>query len=225
MRAGVDSGTLDRRSRNPDPSPVEGAPVPQRFRSALLIGPPGAGKGTQGTLLGKIPGYFHHASGDIFRNLSPDTPEGKTFFEYSSKGLLVPDDVTIDVWKANIRARIVVGDFNPASELLILDGIPRNANQAALMEEHIDVRAVVHLVCPDEDAFVERLKLRAKKEKRLDDAKEEVIRKRFEVYKDETRPVLEYYPNDLIKDVDAMGPIPVVLQRCLEILNGIEPNV
>ncbi|GAB4545170.1 MAG: adenylate kinase [Phycisphaerales bacterium] len=193
----------------------------QRFRSALLVGPPGAGKGTQGELLGQLPGFFHHSSGDVFRNLSPDTPEGKTFYEYSTKGLLVPDDVTIDVWRANIEAQRVIGAFKPNQELLILDGIPRNANQAKLMDEHVDIVRVVHLVCPDEDAFVERLKQRAKKQNRLDDAKEDVIRKRFEVYKEETRPVLEHYDSSLIEDVDAMGPIPLVLQRCLEALNPV----
>jgi adenylate kinase len=195
--------------------------VSSRFRSVLLIGPPGAGKGTQGELLGKIPGFFHHSSGDVFRNLSPETPEGKTFFEYSTKGLLVPDDVTIDVWKANIDAQVVVGAFRPQSDILLLDGIPRNANQAKLMDEHIDVQRIIHLVCPDEDAFVARLKERATKQKRLDDAKEDVIRKRFEVYKEETRPVLEHFDKDLIRDVDAMGPIPFVLERCLGVLNTL----
>lgn len=193
----------------------------QRFRSALLIGPPGAGKGTQGELLGSIPGYFHNSSGDIFRSLSPETPEGRTFFEYSSQGLLVPDDVTIDVWNANIHARIVLGHYRPADDLLLLDGIPRNAAQAKLMDEHIDVRKIIHLVCPDEDAFVERLKQRATKQKRLDDAKEDVIRRRFQVYKDETRPVLEHYDPSLIVDVDAMGAIPEVLHRCLSVLNTL----
>ena len=192
-----------------------------RFRSVLLIGPPGAGKGTQGELLGKIPGFFHHSSGDIFRNLSPDTPEGKTFFEYSTQGLLVPDDVTIDVWKANIDAQVVIGAFKPATDILLLDGIPRNASQAKLMDEHIDVQRVIHLVCPDEDAFVARLKERATKQKRLDDAKEDVIRKRFKVYKEETRPVLEHFDPSLIRDVDAMGHIPVVLERCLGVLNTL----
>lgn len=192
-----------------------------RFRSVLLIGPPGAGKGTQGEILGKIPGFFHHSSGDVFRNLSPDTPEGKTFFEYSTKGLLVPDDVTIDVWRANIDAQVVVGAFRPQHEILLLDGIPRNANQAGLMDEHVDVRRIIHLVCPDEDAFVARLKERATKQKRLDDAREDVIRKRFEVYKKETRPVLEHFDPSLISDVDAMGPIPLVLERCLGVLNTL----
>ncbi len=195
--------------------------MPHRFRSALLIGPPGAGKGTQGELLGKLPGFFHHSSGDVFRNLSPETPAGRIFYEYSSKGLLVPDDVTIEVWKANITAQTVIGAFKPPSDMLILDGIPRNANQARLMDEHAEIVRVVHLVCPDEDAFVERLKQRAKKQNRLDDAKEDVIRKRFVVYKEETRPVLEHYDRSLIADVDATGPIPLVLQRCLEALNPV----
>ena len=199
----------------------EDTPVSQRYRSALLIGPPGAGKGTQGELLGDLPDYFHHSSGDIFRSLSPDTPEGKTFFEFSTKGLLVPDSVTIDVWKANIRDRVAAGDYTPDSQLLVLDGIPRNANQAKLMDEHVDVRLIIHLVCPDEDAFVQRLRERAKKQNRLDDTRDDVIRKRFEVYKEETRPVLEHYAPALIADVDAMGTIEEVHARCTNALKGV----
>ena len=192
--------------------------MPQRYRSALLVGPPGAGKGTQGELLGALPQYFHHSSGDVFRNLSPDTPQGKTFFEYSTKGLLVPDDVTIAVWKANIESLRALGNFDPDTHLLLLDGIPRTAPQAPLMDEHVEIVRVVHLVCADEDAFVERLKKRAKEKGRPDDAKEEVIRTRFEVYKEETRPVLEHYDPSIIVDIDAMGTVEEVHARCLEAL-------
>jgi adenylate kinase len=189
--------------------------VSDKYRSVVLIGPPGAGKGTQGKLLGNIPRFFHHSSGDVFRNLSPATELGKTFHHYSSQGLLVPDDLTIDVWHANIKAQAVVGAFRPESDLLVLDGIPRNAHQAGLMDQHVDVKRVIHLVCEDENAFVERLKQRATEEKRPDDAKEDVIRRRFQVYKDETRPVLEHYPNEIIAQVEAMGAIPEVLHRVL----------
>ena len=192
--------------------------MPQRYRSALLVGPPGAGKGTQGELLGALPQFFHHSSGDVFRNLSPETPEGKTFFDYSTKGLLVPDDVTIAVWKANIESQREEGHFNPDEHMLLLDGIPRTAAQAPLMDEHVEIVRVVHLVCRDEDAFVERLKKRAKEKGRSDDAQEDVIRKRFEVYKDETRPVLDHYDKGIIVDIDAMGSIEDVHARCKEAL-------
>ena len=74
-----------------------------KYRSILLFGAPGAGKGTQGKVLGVIPNFYHCACGDVFRNLRPDSPLGKVFIKYSSRGLLVPDETTIELWKQNIE--------------------------------------------------------------------------------------------------------------------------
>lgn len=190
----------------------------QHFRSVLLVGPPGSGKGTQGKLLHAIPGFFHHSSGEVFRNLNPTSKAGSIFTKYSHRGELVPDEVTIDVWREDIERRHTEGRFDPARDLLVLDGIPRNANQATLMDEQVDVLRIVHLFCHDEDAFIERLRKRALKENRADDAKEEVIRRRFEVYRQETRPILDHYPKDLISEVEAVGTHARVLLDTLEIL-------
>ena len=191
--------------------------MPERLRTVLIFGPPGAGKGTQGKLLGQIPGIFHHSSGDVFRNLDKSTPAGRTFAEYSGRGELVPDDITTKVWRENIDRRSAAGDYLPDRDLLILDGIPRTANQAVLMEEQIEVLRIIHLVCTDEEAFFERLRKRARKENRADDT-EEVIRRRYEVYEAETRPVLEHYPSGLIGDVDAQGSHARVLRDALGVV-------
>ena len=190
----------------------------QRFRSVLLVGPPGSGKGTQGKLLDAIPGFFHHSSGEVFRNLNPTSKAGSIFTKYSHHGELVPDEVTIGVWREDIERQRAEGHFDPERDLLVLDGIPRNANQATLMDEQVDVLRVVHLFCHDSDAFIERLRKRALKENRADDAKEEVIRRRFEVYRQETRPILEHYPKDLITQVEAVASHARVLLDVLEIL-------
>ena len=71
-----------------------------RFKTLLLFGAPGSGKGTQGSILGSIPGYVHVACGDVFRNLRVGSPLGKVFLEYSSRGALVPDDFTVQLWRA-----------------------------------------------------------------------------------------------------------------------------
>lgn len=187
-----------------------------RFQTILLFGAPGAGKGTQGKILGQIPGFYHLSCGEVFRTLDMSSELGKTFMQYSSKGLLVPDDVTVKMWHQNMHARTVLSDYKPNADVLVLDGIPRNVNQAKLLEKHISVLQIIHLVCPDKEAMIKRLRRRALKENRIDDAKEDVIRKRWEVYERETHPVLEYYPKGIIREVDATGSPARVLEHILE---------
>lgn len=190
--------------------------MPRRYQTVLLFGAPGAGKGTQGKILGQVPGFYHLSCGEVFRTLDMSSSLGKTFLQYSSKGLLVPDDLTIEMWRQNMHARTVLSDYKPNADLLILDGIPRNVNQADLLERHIEVLQIIHLVCPDKEQMIARLRRRALKENRADDAKEEVIRKRWDVYEKETFPVLARYPKSLIREVDATGSPARVLQHVLE---------
>lgn len=196
----------------------------QRYKSALLFGPPGAGKGTQGKLIGCIPGFFHHSSGDVFRNLDPGSRAGSIFSEYSHRGELVPDRVTIDVWREDIDRRHETAAFDPEQDLLLLDGIPRNHNQAVLMDEQIEVLKIVHLHCSNEDAFIDRLRKRALKENRVDDAEESVIRRRFEVYRQETHSTLHHYPADLVTQIEAVGSHAQVLLSILEVLVPVREN-
>lgn len=188
----------------------------KRFQTILLFGAPGAGKGTQGKILGEIPGFFHLSCGDVFRSMDISSELGRIFRDYSSRGELVPDEVTVKMWAQNIRAQTTLSMYKPHDDLLILDGIPRNPNQAKLMREHIDVLQIIHLVCRDKEKMIERLQRRALKENRADDAKESVIRRRWEVYEAETKPVLECYPKDVIAEVDAIGSPAAVLQHVLE---------
>lgn len=193
-----------------------------KYRTILLFGAPGAGKGTQGKILGTIPGFFHCACGDVFRNLRIDHPMGRLFIEYASKGKLVPDEPTIELWRKNIEAATVQGAFNPERDWLVLDGIPRNPAQAVMMKKYVKVLKVIHLVCPDKTKMIERLQRRALKENRFDDAKIEVIQRRWEVYEKETYPVLDCYPSNLIAEVDAMGSPARVLQHVLEHLVPVQ---
>jgi adenylate kinase len=189
--------------------------MPDRYKSMLLFGPPGVGKGTQGKLLGRIPGFLHLATGDIFRALDKDSELGRQFLDYSSRGDLVPDDLTIQVWQHHVRDLIENEKFNPDSDMLILDGMPRSINQAKIISGHISVLKIIHLVAADINEMVERMKGRARREGRHDDADEKVIRRRFEVYKQETAPVLAQYPKDLIAEVNAIGTPVEVLRNIL----------
>ncbi len=187
-----------------------------RYRTVLLFGAPGVGKGTQGKLLGAIPGFVHMASGEIFRSLDPRSQLGRKCHQYSSQGLLVPDEVTIAVWESHVESRIDQETYRPEVDLLILDGIPRNVAQAEALEQHLTVLAIVHLKAPDIDGMVARLKSRAVKEGRQDDTDETVIRRRFKVYEGETSPVLRHYDAALIREIDAIGAPAKVLLRVLE---------
>lgn len=190
----------------------------QRFQTVLLFGAPGAGKGTQGRILGQIPGFFHLSCGDVFRSLDINSPEGREIYKYSSKGMLVPDEVTIRVWKRHLDALTVLSHYKPDEDLLILDGIPRNRRQAELVQAHIEILRIVHLKCTDVEAMIHRIRRRAIRENRADDAQEEIIRQRFQVYEEETKPVLDYYPSSLVDEVDAVGsPAAVLLEtlRCV----------
>jgi adenylate kinase len=194
------------------------------YQTILLFGPPGVGKGTQGQILARIPGFFHCSTGDIFRNLDIDSDIGKIFYQYSSRGELVPDDVTIRIWSQNVYASATLGLFKPKQDLLVLDGLPRNPNQARLLYRYIKVLRVINLVCRDKEALFERMKKRAMKQNRMDDAKDEVIRRRFEVYENETRPVLDFYDQSLITEVDAMGSPATVLAHILEEIAPIQDS-
>lgn len=179
------------------------APPPERFRTFLILGAPGSGKGTQGKVLGSIPRFHHLACGDVFRSLDTRTPLGQKFVEYSSRGELVPDDVTVQLWNANVKQRVDSHMFKPEIDFLVLDGIPRNVEQARFMESHIEVLKVFHLSCPDRTELARRLRKRALKDNRFDDANETVIQNRFATYEAETKPILDYYAGERIVDIDA----------------------
>lgn len=186
-----------------------------KYFTYLFFGAPGSGKGTQGITLGRLPRFYHCACGDVFRQIDTRTPLGRAFLEYSSRGQLVPDEVTVELWKLSIQHAVEAQAFKPDIDCLLLDGIPRNVRQAELMNEIIDVKKVFHLSCPERKEIMVRLKKRALKDNRLDDANEEVIKRRLETYERESKPLLEYFGDDLIVEVDASEPPVVVLHTIL----------
>jgi adenylate kinase len=189
------------------------------YKSLLLFGAPGSGKGTQGKILGTIPGFYHCACGDVFRAVDVRSSFGRAFLEYSGKGQLVPDDITIGLWSAQIDAMVQSGRFKPDIDFLVLDGIPRNVNQAKILTSKLDVRRVFHLTCTDRAKIIDRLQRRALKENRLDDINVEVIDRRLRTYDQETKPVLDFYGPKLITQVNA-DQWPYQVLR--DILAGIE---
>jgi adenylate kinase len=170
-----------------------------------MFGAPGSGKGTQGKILGAIPGYVHCACGDVFRNLRAETPLGKVFVEYSSRGQLVPDEPTIELWQQFVDGLVATNRFHPESDALILDGIPRNVHQAEMLHKFVKVTAVFYLCSANVENLVRRMQRRALKDNRLDDANIDVIRERLKTYERETKPVLNFYGKEIVHRINTDG--------------------
>ncbi len=194
----------------------------RKYQSLLLFGPPGSGKGTQGKIFAAIPGFFHFSCGEVFRRIDVNSRIGRVFLERNARGELVPDDIVVEMWSQHIFAQEILGAYKPETDLLVLDGIPRTRPQVELLKDRIDVLHVLHLVCPDEGKMIERLRRRALKENRLDDAREDVIRHRWDVYRQETAPVLQQYPKEIVSEIDAQAGPAHVLRRILEIVIPVQ---
>ena len=169
----------------------------------ILLGAPGSGKGTQGVTLGNLPKFFHCACGDVFRSLDTRTELGQKFVEYSSKGMLVPDEFTIELWKAQIDNWKDSHTYFPDADILLLDGIPRNVEQAKILSEYIEVHQVFHLSCPDRNELARRMRKRALRSNRIDDASDTVIEDRIKTYEAETKPLIDFYDDSIISNIDA----------------------
>ena len=178
----------------------------------VLVGPPGAGKGTQAAVLSEKLGVPHISTGDLFRaNIGNSTPLGQKAKSYMDAGELVPDEVTNEM----VRDRL--GDEDAAQGFL-LDGYPRNTAQAEVLggilgEKGLALTAVVQFDVPEEE-LVKRMLARG----RSDDT-EDVIRRRLAVYHEETEPILGYYQDKVLK-IDAMGSIEEITGRALEALRS-----
>jgi len=192
-----------------------------KYRTILLFGAPGAGKGTQGKILGAVPGFFHFACGDAFRNMRIDQPIARVFLDYSSRGRLVPDETTIQFWRDSITTFEQQGRFRPEDDWLILDGIPRNPSQAEILSSVLDVRAVFYFDMPDRGEVIKRIQRRALRENRLDDINLEVINRRLDDYEKGTAPVLDYYGPSLVHRIDSLQSPVKVLHSILDIMTHL----
>lgn len=207
----------------------------------VLLGPPGAGKGTQAQIVSKTLGLAHISSGDIFReNLKKQTELGKLAQTYMDRGALVPDDVTI----AMIKERLSRPDCNNGA---LLDGFPRTPAQAKALDEMLGendqkISCVPYINVPA-DVLIERLtgrwtcptcgyvyhekfnppvkagicdKDQSELYQRADD-KAETVKKRIEVYGEQTAPLIDYYQeNGILKEIDGTQAIEVVTSQLLE---------
>jgi len=189
-------------------------PYNGKFSTVLLFGPPGSGKGTLGKFLANAGSQFHLSSGDIFRSLPANSPAGKLYYSYASKGLLIPDEATIEIWKYYVQGLIATNSYYPEGQDLLLDGIPRTQAQAQMLVSYINVRHVIVLEISNTTELIKRMQKRARLEGRIDDVDTEILKKRLEVYEESIQGVLDCYPKHLISYVDGG-------QKPLEVLRDV----
>ncbi|ALD13631.1 adenylate kinase [Clavibacter capsici] len=184
----------------------------------LIVGPPGAGKGTQAKRIAEEFGIPDVSTGDIFRqNIKDGTDLGRQVQALVDAGNYVPDELTNEL----VTARLQEED---AKEGFLLDGYPRTLDQVAYLEELLqgwghELDAVIQLVA-DEEEVVSRLQRRAEEQGRADDS-EDAIRHRQEVYRRETSPLIAVYRDrGLLLEVDGLGEVDEVAERIRAALAG-----
>lgn len=187
----------------------------------VLFGPPGAGKGTQSQRLIEEYSLIHLSTGDIFRaNIGGNTELGKLAKSYIDKGQLVPDEVTINMLKTEVKK-------HPESNGFIFDGFPRTQAQASALDSLMEdlkssITGMIALDVPEEE-LKQRLKKRAEDSGRTDDADPKVIANRIEVYKNETAPVKEFYKEQgKLHTINGLGEIQAITDRMFDTVERIK---
>ncbi len=181
----------------------------------VLLGPPGAGKGTQAALLTNERGYTHLSTGDMIRDeMSRGTELGKFAKSFYDKGDLVPDETVIDMIKERVAQ----------AENVILDGFPRTVPQASSLDDQLLNAGLsldkVILFRVDVDELLARMDKRRDAEGRVDD-EPEAIRNRLNVYDRQTAPVADYYrEREMLTEVDALGTVEEVFERLNDALSS-----
>lgn len=187
----------------------------------ILFGPPGSGKGTQAAKLMNKYGLIHISTGDLFRyEMGNNTPLGLEAKSYMEKGQLVPDSVTIGMLRNKVEA-------HPEAKGFIFDGFPRTLAQSValdslLAEKEAEVSGLIMLDVSD-DEITRRILGRGLVSGRADDLDEAIIRKRIEVYKNETSPVFEYYhQKGKSHQIFGIGTIDDIFERLCATIEGFE---
>ncbi len=204
-----------------------------KFKTFLIFGPNGIGKGTNAKAAGCLPGYLHFSTGDMFRALVGRVKDGTAselelgIDRTMKSGALVDDQTTVRLAQENLEKLVADGKFNPQTDYLLLDGLPRNVEQAGMIAPFIDMQGVLHITAAREVA-VARITGRALKEGRKDDQDPVAVGKRLDIFFQNLGKILSFYDpafngkmeysSKVIHYIDASQRPAKVLRDCLEIL-------
>jgi len=178
-------------------------PYKGKFSTILLFGPPGAGKGTLGTFLSHAGSQYHLTSGAIFRSLATYSPAGRLYYSYAQRGELLPDEVTIEIWKYFVQGLIATNTYYPESQDLLLEGIPRTLGQAQMIGEYINVRHIIVLEVDKEVELLKRMEKKARLEGKLNGLDSDFEKNRLALYEESEEQILSHYPQHLISRINA----------------------
>lgn len=189
----------------------------KQFRSILLLGPPGVGKGTQGKVLGELPGFSFVSMGDVLRSVERESELGKQIYSFLDHGNLAPAKLVIDALGRHMES--IDSELSDSFERFwILDGVPRNAEQAGLLSGQVDVQKVLHLECDSDTVLVGRLRRRGYTSNRPDDQDEKIMRHRLELYREQTEPLLKTFSKEKVAHIDGSATPIMVLRQIVDSL-------
>jgi adenylate kinase len=178
-----------------------------RFKTFLIFGPNGIGKGTNAKAIGTLPGYLHFSTGDMFRALVARVKDGSAselelrIDATMKSGGLVDDETTVRLARENLEQMVAKGSFNPDTDYLLLDGLPRNLEQAGMIADFVEMAGVLH-VTADREVAVARITGRARKEGRKDDQDPVAVGKRLDIFFANLSKILSFYDKDFTGRMD-----------------------
>jgi adenylate kinase len=189
----------------------------------IIFGPPGAGKGTQSTMLLEKYNLVHLSTGDVFRsNIKGETELGILAKSYIDRGELVPDEVTIAMVEDFLKSRTDANGF-------IFDGFPRTISQGEALDNILgDLNSQINTVLAlevEENELVTRLLERGKVSGRTDDQSEDKIRNRFNEYSNKTQPLLDFYAaKNILHKINGLGDIDEIFRSLCTAVNSVKQN-
>jgi len=192
----------------------------KKYKAILIFGPSGIGKSTQGKMLADFDkSFFYLSESEILRNFTKkkdgDFNLQKKVAEFITSGKLIPDDLAIKLF-FGVLDRLKKEEKINANKILVLDGIPRNLNQANLIKDKVEVIKIIYLYSSDNSVLVQRIKKRLRIEKRTDDQNMDIIKNRIESYIKETLAVLDKFPKNIVIKIDGLDTIKHIHQTIIK---------
>src|SRR3989344_7330480 len=193
-----------------------------RYNAVLFFGAPRCGKGTQAQLLARHDDYFHFSTGEELRRTlkNPITDIEKKVKESLDKGELAPDELIFKLFDESLKKYIKEREYDPESQILILDGIPRVASPVSFVNERVTIKKIIYLDI-SLGVLSKRAEKRAKEEGRPEDIEPKIVTRRYEIFKEQTLPILGYYDSNLIVKIDGSKGVNEIHQNILNALDGI----